>query len=91
MLQALLGFTSERRWLRHAASDLACWFPHLPHQSGYNKRLRRLGGTLQAVIEHLSRDTGLWSDYVWGGRLDPGRVRPLPRDRAGGFTVATLA
>lgn len=65
VLQALLGFTSERRWLRHAEADLACWFPHLPHQSGYNKRMRRLGGTLQAVIEHLARETGLCSDDVW--------------------------
>ena len=65
VLQALLGFTSERRWLRHAASELACWFPRLPHQSGYNKRLRKLSGTIQAVIEHLAADTGLWSDDVW--------------------------
>lgn len=65
VLQALLGFTSERRWLRHARVDLIEWFPHLPGQSGYNKRLRHLGGTLQAVIAHLGRDTGLWADGIW--------------------------
>ena len=65
VLQALLGYTSERRWLRHAEADLTCWFPHLPHQSGYNKRLRKLAGTLQAVLAHLAANTGLWSDDVW--------------------------
>src|SRR3954467_10585178 len=65
VLQALLGHTSERQWLRRAASELAAWFPHLPAQSGYNKRLRKLTGTFQAVIAHLAADTGLWSDDVW--------------------------
>ncbi|MFL4476599.1 hypothetical protein ACIPVK_21635 [Paeniglutamicibacter sp. MACA_103] len=37
VMQALLGFTSERRWLRHARVVLIEWFPHLPEQSGYNK------------------------------------------------------
>jgi hypothetical protein len=82
VLQALLGFTSERRWLRHAEADLVRWFPRLPHQSGYNKRLRKLSGTIQAVIEHLSRDTGLWSDDVWVADSTPvecGRSRETMR------------
>ena len=82
VLQALLGFRSERRWLRHAASDLACWFPHLPHQSGYNKRLRKLSGTIQAVLAHLAADTGLWSDDVWVADSTPvecGRSRETMR------------
>jgi len=65
VLQALLGHGSERAWLRRAAAELAGWFPYLPAQSGYNKRLRKLSGTLQAVIAHLAADTGLWSDDVW--------------------------
>ena len=44
VLQALLGFTSETRFLRHAALHLGHLFPYLPHQSGYNKRLRKAEG-----------------------------------------------
>ena len=40
VLQALLGFTSEARWLRHARAHLRHLFPYLTQQSGYNKRLR---------------------------------------------------
>lgn len=35
--QALLGFTSERRWLRHAREHLGAMFPALSGQPGYNK------------------------------------------------------
>src|SRR3954468_12313281 len=65
VLQALLGHGSERAWLRRGAWELAGWFPYLPAQPGYNKRLRKLAGTLQAVIAHLAADTGLWADDVW--------------------------
>jgi hypothetical protein len=41
VLQALLGLTSEARWLRSADRHLRQLFPYLPGQSGYNKRLRR--------------------------------------------------
>ena len=41
VMQALLGFTSEARWLRYARAHLRHLFPYLPKQSGYNKRLRR--------------------------------------------------
>ncbi|MEV4166261.1 IS982 family transposase, partial [Nonomuraea dietziae] len=44
VLSALLGFTSERRWLRYARAHLADMFPYLPGQSGYNKRLRAATG-----------------------------------------------
>src|SRR5213078_5243432 len=40
VMQALLGFTSEARWLRHARAQLRHLFPYLPQQPGYNKRLR---------------------------------------------------
>ena len=39
VLQALLGFTPERRWLRHVSANLPGMFPCLPAQPGYNKRL----------------------------------------------------
>jgi len=34
MMQALLGFTSEARWIRHARSHLRHLFPYLPGQVG---------------------------------------------------------
>ena len=43
VMQSLLGFVSETRWLRYAHRRLRHLFPYLPQQSGYNKRLRRLG------------------------------------------------
>lgn len=65
VMQALLEHHNERRWIRYAHARLRHLFPTIPQQSGYNKRLRRLAGTMQAVIAHLAADTGLWSDDVW--------------------------
>jgi hypothetical protein len=64
-MQALLGFTSEARWLRHAGRHLRYLFPYLPGQSGYNKRLRRAAELLRHVIRAVATDTALWSDDVW--------------------------
>ncbi len=65
VMQALLGFTSETRWLRFAHTHLAELFPYLPQQSGYNKRLRRLAGTIGWVTGQLARDTSIWGDDLW--------------------------
>jgi hypothetical protein len=65
VMAALLGFTSERRWLRFAREQLRMLFPYLPEQSGYNKRLRNLSDTFSWLIGELARDTSLWSDDVW--------------------------
>jgi hypothetical protein len=65
VMQALLGFTSEARWLRHAREHLRHLFPYLPQQSGYNKRLRRLPAAMSWLISVLARDTSLWNDDVW--------------------------
>jgi hypothetical protein len=65
VMQALLGYTSEARWLRHARAHLGHLFPYLPHQPGYNKRLRAAGGLVTAVIRVLATDTSLWTDDVW--------------------------
>ena len=65
VMQALLGFTSEARWLRHAREHLRHLFPYLPQQSGYNKRLRRMAATTGLLIAALARDTTLWTDDVW--------------------------
>jgi len=65
VLQALLGYASEARWLRHAREQLRHLFPYLPHQPGYNKRLRQLAATMNWLIRALARDTSVWADDVW--------------------------
>ena len=65
VLQALLGFTSEARWLRYANSHLRGMFPDLPRQSGYNKRVRAAAGMLRAVLAHLVRRCSRSTDDVW--------------------------
>ncbi|MBL3671593.1 IS982 family transposase [Streptomyces sp. M2CJ-2] len=65
MMQAMLGFTSEAKWLRHARSHLRHLFPYLPKQPGYNKRLRKAADLLRRVTRLLATDTSVWSDDVW--------------------------
>jgi hypothetical protein len=66
MMQALLGFTSERRWIRYARPHFLSMFPTLPGQSGYGKRLRRLADTMSWLISQLAADISLVTDDVWG-------------------------
>jgi Transposase DDE domain len=65
VMSALLGFRSERRWLRYAGMHLTALFPRQIGQSGYNKRLRKMIFLLMTVIRRLGMDTSLWSDDVW--------------------------
>ena len=65
VMSALLGYVSERRWLRRVATDFTAMFPAVPGQSGYNKRMRKAFGLLLHVIRMLAADTSLWSDDVW--------------------------
>jgi hypothetical protein len=65
MMQALLGYVSEARWLRHARAHLRHLFPYLPQQPGYNKRLRAASGLVKNTIRALATDTAFWRDDVW--------------------------
>jgi len=65
VMSALLGFTSERRWLRYVNKNLAGMFPRQIGQSGYNKRMRKAFFLFIRVIRMLAMDTSLWSDDVW--------------------------
>jgi len=65
VMQALLGFTSEARWLRHARAHLRHLFPYLPQQPGYNKRLRAAASMIRHCIRILGADTSVWTDDVW--------------------------
>jgi len=89
VMQALLEQHNERRWIRYARTHLRHLFPTIPQQSGYNKRLRRLSATMQAVIAYLAADTGLWEDDVWVADSTPvecGRSREtVKRSDLAGF------
>jgi hypothetical protein len=65
VMSSLLGFTSERRWLRYVNKCLVPMFPRRIGQSGYNKRLRKAFFLFIRVIRMLAMDTSLWSDDVW--------------------------
>ncbi|MEU8059043.1 IS982 family transposase, partial [Microbispora bryophytorum] len=65
VMQALLGFHSEARWLRHARKHHGHLFPFLPQQPGYNKRVRAALPQIKRVIRVLARDTDFWHDTVW--------------------------
>ncbi len=64
VLAVLLGFEDEARWVRHVRAQWRHLFPYLPHQPGYNKRLRRLGPAMAALIDHLAADTSVATDDV---------------------------
>jgi hypothetical protein len=77
--QALLGFHSEHRWIRFANCHLRAMFPYLPHQPGYNKRLRAVLPLVKQVIRDLAADSDFWFDNVWIADSTPvecGRSRP---------------
>ena len=60
VMQALLGYHNESRWIRYARKAIVHLFPHLPKQPGYNKRLRALSTQLAYFIAALVTDTDLW-------------------------------
>jgi hypothetical protein len=65
VMQALLGYASESRWIRYAHAHLGHLFGYLPGQSGYNRRLRAAAGLITALTRLLAADTSLWADDVW--------------------------
>jgi hypothetical protein len=64
VMQVLLGYHNESRWIRYAHKTLIHLFPRLPGQPGYNKRLRSLGTQLAHLIAVLAVDTDLWRDPI---------------------------
>ncbi|MDQ2909460.1 MAG: transposase [Actinomycetota bacterium] len=53
--QAAMGISSDRQFLGLVEYRLPGWFPHLPEQSQYNRRLRSLTGLLTVVQQRLAR------------------------------------
>lgn len=65
--QVLLGYHSERRWIRHVHSSPA-WremFPYLPKQPGYHKRLKAAEPLLCKTILVLAKHCPSWFDDMW--------------------------
>jgi hypothetical protein len=62
--QVLLGFDSERHWLRFAGQRLGHLFPYLPTSSAYNRRLRRAGPLVALAIGDLAAHTPSWGDQL---------------------------
>ncbi len=65
--QAAIGISSDRQFLGLIERVLPGWFPHLPEQSQYNRRLRGLVGLISIVQQRLAR----WLD-MGGVRLADG-------------------
>lgn len=65
--QVLLGFHSERRWVRHLHSARAwqAMFPFLPRQPGYHKRLKAARPLLCQAILSLAAACPSWFDDLW--------------------------
>jgi len=82
VLQVLLGFDDEARWVRHAKAHLGHLFPYVPGQSGYNKRLRKAAVTCRAVTRLLAKDVDAWADDTWlidSTPVECGRSRPTSK------------
>jgi hypothetical protein len=65
--QAAIGISSDRQFLGLVGRLLPGWFPHLPDQSQYNRRLRALVELISLVQQRLAR----WLD-AGGVRLADG-------------------
>lgn len=65
VLQALLGYTSEARFIRYAHTHLKPWFRYLPQRPAYNKRLRASVEMMRHVIAMLARQCPSFTDDIW--------------------------
>jgi hypothetical protein len=82
VLQVLLGFNEEARWVRHVRRHLGHLFPYVPGQAGYNKRLRKSTTMLASMIRLLAVDTDVWDDDTWlidSTPVECGRSRPTAK------------
>jgi hypothetical protein len=60
--QVLLGYHSERHWLRAVAGRLGHLFPYVCGQAAYNRRLRRAGPLVAVVLRALAVGSPTWCD-----------------------------
>lgn len=62
--QAIMGITSDRRFLAAAHRRLGHLFPHLPSQPAYWKRRRRLSSVIEWLMGHFARQSPGSADDV---------------------------
>src|SRR4029453_2241778 len=88
VLQVLVGFEDEARWVRYAKAHLRHLFPYVPGQSGYNKRLRKAASMLRSMMRILApdmdprADIDAWADDTWlidSTPVECGRSRPTAK------------
>jgi hypothetical protein len=60
--QVLLGYDSERRWLRAVTSRLGHLFPYVCGQAAYNRRLRRAAPLVAQLLRALAVACPSWCD-----------------------------
>jgi hypothetical protein len=60
--QVLLGYDSERRWLRAVADRLGHLFPYVCGQAAYNRRLRRAAPLVTQLLRALAVACPSWCD-----------------------------
>ncbi len=67
VVQVLLGFDCERRWIRHLHTDpvLRAMFPYVPRQSGYHKRLKAALPLLCQAIAVIAEQSPSFFDDLW--------------------------
>jgi hypothetical protein len=60
--QVLLGYDSERRWLRAVTDRLGHLFPYVCGQAAYNRRLRRAAPLVTQLLHALAVACPSWCD-----------------------------
>ena len=60
--QVLLGYDSERRWLRAVTDRLGHLFPYVCGQAAYNRRLRRAAPLVTQILHALAVACPSWCD-----------------------------
>jgi hypothetical protein len=60
--QVLLGYRSERRWLRAVTDRLGHLFPYVCGQAAYNRRLRRAAPLVTQILHALAVACPSWCD-----------------------------
>jgi hypothetical protein len=60
--QVLLGYDSERRWLRAVADRLGHLFPYVCGQAAYNRRLRRAAPLVATILHAVALACPSWGD-----------------------------
>ena len=60
--QVLLGYDSERRWLRAVNGRLGHLFPYVCGQAAYNRRLRRAAPLVATILHAVAVACPSWAD-----------------------------